>query len=204
MQAAGGGGIIGVGCFVLGARSLRCLRRGDGKGDGTGLATCIAHSALSYHTRPFPIPAYISTHRVTTVRETTKMVSLDNNKSTTNTLMSRLKGLVGNAPPPDGFPRPVLELVTSGRVFVLSPATIIMPPPMTTSMSLGPSATGKPLYLFGWPFPVPPLDEEDDEVGVVVVRALWCYCYFQYPWLCTAGVMRLGKKVYMNVIGIAD
>lgn len=54
----------------------------------------------------------------------------------------------------------------SGRVFVLAPATIVMPPPMTMAMALGPAATGKPLYLFGWPFPVPALDAEDDEQEV--------------------------------------
>ena len=42
---------------------------------------------------------------------------------------------------------------------------------MTTSMALGPSATGKPLYLFGWPFPVPPLDGEDDEAEVNAATA---------------------------------
>ena len=129
----------------------------------TATSVMIKQRTTTTSSRAAPCPVHCS---VTTVRETTKMVALDQNKSTTNTLMTKLKGLVGSAPPPEGFPRPVLELVTSGRVFVLSPATIIMPPPMTTSMSLGPSATGKPLYLFGWPFPVPPLDEEDDEKEV--------------------------------------
>jgi len=78
--------------------------------------------------------------------------------------MNRLKGLVGAAPPPEGSPRPVIELVTSGRTFVLAAASILMPKPMTTSMAISGEVLHKPLYLFGWPFPVPPMDEQKDEV----------------------------------------
>jgi hypothetical protein len=62
--------------------------------------------------------------------------------------------------------RNVVELVTPGRVYHLAPATIHMPAPMTTSAALANSAGSKPLYLFGWPFPVPAMDGGDDEAEV--------------------------------------
>ena len=98
------------------------------------------------------------------MRETSKIVSLDTNKSSATAMMNRLKGLVGAAPPTEGSPRPVIELVTSTRTYVLAPASIVMPQPMTTSMAISGELVHKPLYLFGWPFPVPPMDEENDEV----------------------------------------
>ena len=110
---------------------------------------------------------------MTSVRETTKMVALDNNKSPASAMMSRFKGLMGVAPPPEGTPRPVIELVTSNRTFVLAAASIVMPQPMTTSMAVNATVPQKPLYLFGWPFPVPPMDDEDDEVrGFSLYREL--------------------------------
>jgi hypothetical protein len=117
------------------------------------------------------ILGYIDLRRVTSVRETTKMVVMDNNKSPASAMINRFKGLVGVAPPAEGTPRPVIELVTSSRTFVLSAATIVMPQPMTTSMAVGADVITKPLYLFGWPFPVPPMDDEADEVRGAVAAA---------------------------------
>jgi hypothetical protein len=98
------------------------------------------------------------------VRETSKVVSLDTNKSAATAMKNRFLGLVGAAPPPEGSPRPVIELVTSTRTYVLAPASIVMPQPMTTSMAISGELVHKPLYLFGWPFPVPPMDDDNDEV----------------------------------------
>lgn len=43
---------------------------------------------------------------------------------------------------------------------------------MTTAMALGPAPGGKPLYLFGWPFPVPAAEERADEDESAVLAAV--------------------------------
>ena len=48
--------------------------------------------------------------------------------------------------------------VTATRTFVLCPASVDVPPPVGTAAASAPSIYGKPLYLFGWPFPVPHLE----------------------------------------------
>jgi hypothetical protein len=108
---------------------------------------------------------YIDLRKVTSVRETTRLVSIDLNESKTNALISRFKSLLGSKPVENATARPVVELVTAGRTYVLAPATVVLPPPLTAAQATSISS-GKPLYLFGWPFPVPPLDPVDDEAEV--------------------------------------
>jgi hypothetical protein len=43
---------------------------------------------------------------------------------------------------------------------------------MTTAMALGPAPGGKPLYLFGWPFPVPTAEVRPDEEEAAVMRGV--------------------------------
>lgn len=112
------------------------------------------------------ILGYIDLRRVTAVREGQKTVNLDGSKSAASALVGRMKGMFGSTTV-SGSMHPVVELVTAGRTFVLAPARIQMPPPMTTSMALGPNSCGRPLYLFGWPFPVPSLDAEEGEAEEV-------------------------------------
>lgn len=92
---------------------------------------------------------------------------MDTGKGAGSALLHKMKGMVGAGG--SGVPTlPIVELKTKLRTYVLAPATIIMPLPMSTSASLGRAASGKPLYLFGWPFPVPPLDPTDDEEDVAM------------------------------------
>ena len=77
--------------------------------------------------------------------------------------------LFARGAPPAALTRNVVELVTArevGRVFNLAPATIQMPAPMTSAAALANTAGSKPLYLFGWPFPVPSIDGVEDEADV--------------------------------------
>jgi hypothetical protein len=80
----------------------------------------------------------------------------------------------------DNVSRPVIELVTTTRTYVLCPASLDSPPPVSAAAAPGPSLYGKPLYLFGWPFPVPHLDgavmsspdrEGDDEHAVAISQS---------------------------------
>lgn len=99
---------------------------------------------------------------MTQVREVEKSVSLDGAKGGGGGFMSKLFSRGGSS----AVTRPVVELVTPGRTYNLAPATIHMPAPMTTSAALANAAGSKPLYLFGWPFPVPAMDGGDDEAEV--------------------------------------
>ena len=97
------------------------------------------------------------------VREGVKAIVVDAPKQG---LMSKL---FARGAPPVPLSRHVVELVTSrevGRVYNLAPATIAMPPPMTAAAALANAAGSKPLYLFGWPFPVPAIDGIEEEADV--------------------------------------
>jgi hypothetical protein len=100
---------------------------------------------------------------VQAVREGSKSIVVDAPKSG---LMSKL---FARGAAPTAMTRGVVELVTArevGRVYNLAPATIQMPAPMTSAAALANAAGSKPLYLFGWPFPVPAIDEVEDEKDV--------------------------------------
>lgn len=135
------------------------------------LSPATAASPLSLHLHPaaclslcpLPSPAgFIDLRRVTQVREVEKSVTLDGAKGGGGGFMSKLFSRGGSS----AVTRPVVELVTPGRTYNLAPATIHMPAPMTTSAALANAAGSKPLYLFGWPFPVPAMDGGDDEAEV--------------------------------------
>jgi hypothetical protein len=83
-----------------------------------------------------------------------------------------MKGMFGGSSASSATAHPIVELVTAGRTYVLAPARIQMPPPMTTSMAVGPAACGRPLYLFGWPFPVPSLDDMDEDNAETVAQGI--------------------------------
>lgn len=100
---------------------------------------------------------FIDMRRVIAIRESSKGVAFDGSRNAVNGLMHKLRGMMGKSTL-DRVARPVLELVTSNRVYTLCPATVDMPAPMNVASAVGPSMYGKPLYLFGWPFPVPPLE----------------------------------------------
>ena len=104
------------------------------------------------------ILGYIDMRRVTQIKEGDKLVTLDQSQGTMGGLMSKMKSMFGSHAPSEQATRPVLELITQARTFVLCPATADFPPPVTMAAASGPSVYGKPLYLFGWPFPVPPLE----------------------------------------------
>jgi hypothetical protein len=124
------------------------------------------------------ILGYIDMRRVIAIRESSKGVAFDGSRNAVAGFMHKLRGLVGKASL-DRTTRPVLELVTSNRVFTLCPAAVDLPGPMTMAAATGPSVYGKPLYLFGWPFPVPPLegavmssgDEQDDPDDAAVAAS---------------------------------
>lgn len=123
------------------------------------------------------ILGYIDMRRVIAIREGSKMVNFDGTRSAVNGIVNKLKGFMsamGGTGSNGGTARPVLELVTSSRVYTLCPCTGESPGSVSMlAATSGPSVYGKPLYLFGWPFPVPELegavmssgedgDEEDD------------------------------------------
>ena len=121
------------------------------------------------------ILGYIDMRRVTAVREASKSVTLDAARSSYGGLMNKMKSMFGSHGPEDVIKRPVLELVTAARTYLLCPASAEFPPPVSMAAASGPSLYGKPLYLFGWPFPVPHLEgavmsspdgEGDDEHAI--------------------------------------
>lgn len=152
--------------------------RQGGEGGECCLPACLAlPSTHRLHTHPssvapppsFPHPTpphpagFIDLRRVQQVREVAKPVTLDGAKgSGGGGFMSKLFSRGGGS----ASARNVVELVTPGRIYNLAPATIAMPSPMTTSAALANAAGSKPLYLFGWPFPVPAMDGGDDEAEV--------------------------------------
>ena len=125
------------------------------------------------------ILGYIDMRRVTGVREGDRTVSLDSSRSAIGGLMNKMRGMMGSSTL-DRVTRPVIELVTTTRTYVLCPASIEVPPPVPAAAATGPSLYGKPLYLFGWPFPVPHLEGAvmslpdsggDDEHAVAVSQS---------------------------------
>lgn len=72
------------------------------------------------------------------------------------------------------MPDPCLAAAApAARVYTLAPVSGVIPAPMTTAMALGPApGGGKPLYLFGWPFPVPASDERPDEDEATVLAGV--------------------------------
>lgn len=122
------------------------------------------------------ILGYIDMRRVVAIREGTRSVAFDASRSTISSLVQKLRGFMGTSSI-QRTTKPVVELVTSNRVFALCPCTGEAPPAVNMAAATGPSVYGKPLYLFGWPFPVPHLDgavvstmdgedAEDDEVAL--------------------------------------
>ena len=115
------------------------------------------------------ILGYIDLRRVTAVKEGTKVVEIDSSRSNFSSLMSKMRGLMG-ASNANQVQRPVLELVTQSRTYTLCPAYVELPAAVTQQAAAMPSIYGKPLYLFGWPFPVPHLEGavmmSADEEGV--------------------------------------
>ena len=125
------------------------------------------------------ILGYIDMRRVVNVREGDRTVSLDASRSAIAGLMHKMRGMMGSSTL-DKVTRPVVELVTTTRTYVLCPASIESPPPVPAAAATGPSLYGKPLYLFGWPFPVPHLEGAvmshpdnggDDEHAVAVSQS---------------------------------
>lgn len=104
------------------------------------------------------ILGYIDMRRVIAIKEGTKSVLLDATRSSMTGLMHKLRNMMGAVQVEAQAGRPVLELVTSVRTYTLCPAWVECPAPVSTAAAAGPSLYGKPLYLFGWPFPVPHLD----------------------------------------------
>jgi hypothetical protein len=108
------------------------------------------------------ILGYVDMRRVTAVKEAVRPVVLDSSRSAAGGLFSKLKSmtgsLMGGSAPASSSLRPVIELVTVGRTYVLCPASVDVPPPVNTATASAPSIYGKPLYLFGWAFPVPHLE----------------------------------------------
>jgi hypothetical protein len=104
------------------------------------------------------ILGYVDMRRVTAVREAVKPVVLDSSRSAAGGFFSKIKSLVGGNETASHALRPVIELVTASRVYVLCPASVDVPPPVNTVTASAPSIYGKPLYLFGWAFPVPHLE----------------------------------------------
>jgi hypothetical protein len=116
------------------------------------------------------ILGYIDLRSVTAVRESTRPVVVDGAKGSGGGggLLGKLGRAFSSSSAASAAPtRPVVELTTRGRTYVLCPQTIAMPPPMTTAAAVA-ASYAKPLYLFGWPFPVPSIDATDDEVRWVV------------------------------------
>lgn len=104
------------------------------------------------------IMGFIDLRKVQAVREVSKVVSVDGGGG----IMSSMKKMFGGGAAPAGAaatPRSVIELVMAGRTYVLCPASIGIPAVILTSQ-VATMCKAKPLYLFGWPFPVPPLDLE--------------------------------------------
>jgi hypothetical protein len=103
------------------------------------------------------ILGYIDMRRVVAVKEVSKAVHVDASRSSVTGLMHKMRNMFGSSTL-EQVHRPVLEIVTNLRTFILCPATGDCPPPVSTAVATRPSLYGKPLYLFGWPFPVPFLD----------------------------------------------
>jgi hypothetical protein len=103
------------------------------------------------------ILGYIDMRRVVAIREGVKLVSVDVSRSSVKGLFTKLRSMMG--PSSDAqVSRPVIELVTTQRTYLLCPASVEVPPAVSIAAAAGPSLYGKPLYLCGWPFPVPHLD----------------------------------------------
>ena len=103
------------------------------------------------------ILGYIDMRRVSAVKEGNKTVSVDSSRNPMASLLHKMRGLMG-ASTLDSASRPVIELVTQTRTYTLCPAYVELPQPVTAAAASAPSIYGKPLYLFGWPFPVPHLE----------------------------------------------
>jgi len=146
------------------ARRARDGERARVRTPAAAAARSLPHSAPPPATAAAPPPAgYIDLRKVQAVREGSKSIVVDAPKSG---LMSKL---FARGAAPTAMTRGVVELVTArevGRVYNLAPATIQMPAPMTSAAALANAAGSKPLYLFGWPFPVPAIDEVEDEKDV--------------------------------------
>ncbi len=123
------------------------------------------------------ILGYIDMRRVVSVREGTRNVAFDGTRSAISGLVHKLRGFMGNNSGVQKVTRPVVELVTSNRTYALCPCSGEAPPVVNMAAATGPSIYGKPLYLFGWPFPVPALegavmssgdgeDADEDEVAL--------------------------------------
>ena len=113
------------------------------------------------------ILGYIDMRRVSAVKEGGKTVSVDSSRNPMASLLHKMRGMMGGSAQ-DSASRPVIELVTQTRTYTLCPAYVELPQPVTAAAASAPSIYGKPLYLFGWPFPVPHLEgavmmSNDDE-----------------------------------------
>jgi len=117
------------------------------------------------------ILGYIDMRRVIAIRDGSKTVTFDGSRSAVNGIVHKLKGFMGfmkaatNAATGnnnsksssssssnengDDAQKPVLELVTSNRVYTLCPCTGESPGIVPMATAAGPSMYGKPLYLFG-------------------------------------------------------
>jgi hypothetical protein len=104
------------------------------------------------------ILGYIDMRRVTSIREVDRVVTIDQSQSAMSGLMNKMKSMFRSHDPTEQAVRPVIELATAARTYVLCPASIDMPAPVSMAAASVPSIYGKPLFLFGWPFPVPPLE----------------------------------------------
>lgn len=109
------------------------------------------------------ILGYIDMRRVISIRDAKRPVDFDGSRTALGGLANKFKSLLSsssNAPTYD-----VLELVTSNRIYTLCPGTGACPPFVSNAAAVGISKYGRPLYLFGWPFPVPDLE------GAVTTKA---------------------------------
>jgi hypothetical protein len=129
------------------------------------------------------ILGFIDMRKVIAIRDGSKVVTFDGSRSAVSGLVHKMRGFMGafsSAPKEEPKAlKPVLELVTSNRVYTLCPCTGESPGPVPMAAAAGPSIYGKPLYLFGWPFPVPQLegavmssgdaeDGEEDEAALAM------------------------------------
>ena len=107
------------------------------------------------------IVGFIDMRRVIAVREGSRTITFDASRSKSAAAMNKMFSLMGmgsSRTPTSIEPKPVLELVTSTRTYTLCPCSSECPSPISMAASVGVSFYGKPLYLFGWPFPIPHLN----------------------------------------------
>jgi hypothetical protein len=128
------------------------------------------------------IVGFIDMRRVIAVREGSRTITFDASRSKSAAAMNKMFSLMGmgsSRTPTSSEPKPVLELVTSTRTYTLCPCSAECPAPISMAASVGVSFYGKPLYLFGWPFPIPhlngaviPSEDDSDETSAELREAI--------------------------------